>query len=136
MNAKQLMRRFLEEEGFRYEWDEECVCFKFQGLTVNVLFYDSLDLLIGFSVSHDTELPRYVTLDMCNELNQKSLLKYCLADDNTIVVLHEEFYPEKEVGNESVMADLELLINGAAYCRNRMNELTSYLSHSANKMVN
>ena len=34
MNVKELMKRFLEEEGFKSEWEENGVLFKFQGLKV------------------------------------------------------------------------------------------------------
>lgn len=137
MNVKELMKRFLEEEGFKYEWDEEGVSFKFQGLRINVLFYDNMDYLLSLAVSYGVEdLPRYVVLDLCNELNQTSVLKHYLIDDDTLVVLFDEFKTEVEVSNESVMENLELLVRGAIACRDRMNELTSYLSHPANKTVN
>ena len=65
MNVKELMKRFLEEEGFKYEWDEEGVSFKFQGLRINVLFYDNMDYLLSLAVSYGVEdLPRYVVLDL------------------------------------------------------------------------
>ena len=54
MNVKALMKRFLEEEGFKYEWGEECTCFRFQGLNVNVLFYDNIEDLLSLAVSFDT----------------------------------------------------------------------------------
>ena len=137
MNVKELMKRFLEEEGFKYEWDEEGVSFKFQGLRINVLFYDNMDYLLSLAVSYGVEdLPRYVVLDLCNELNQTSVLKHYLIDDDTLVVLFDEFKTEVEVSNESVMENLELLVRGAIACRDRMNELTSYLSHPASKTVN
>ena len=137
MNIKELMNRFLEEEGFKYEWDEEGVSFKFQGLRINVLFYDNMDYLLSLAVSYGVEdLPRYVVLDLCNELNQTSVLKHYLIDDDTLVVLFDEFKTEVEVSNESVMENLELLVRGAIACRDRMGELSSYLSHPASKTVN
>ena len=136
MNVKALMKRFLEEEGFKYEWGEECTCFRFQGLNVNVLFYDNIEDLLSLAVSFDTELPRYVALDLCNELNQTNILKHYLIDDDTLVVLFDELKPEVEVSNESVMNNLELLVRGAITCRNRMNEQISYLTLLADKTVN
>ena len=136
MNVKELMKRFLEEEGFKYEWDEEGACFKFQGLRINVLFYDNIDNLLSLAVSYNTDLPRYVALDLCNELNQTNILKHYLIDDDTLVVLFDEFKTEVEVSNESVMENLELLVRGAIACRDRMGELSSYLSHPVSKMVN
>ena len=137
MNVKELMKRFLEEEGFKYEWDEEGASFKFQGLRINVLFYDNIDCLLSLAVSYGVEdLPRYVVLDLCNELNQASVLKHYLIDDDTLVVLFDEFKTEVEVSNESVMENLELLVRGAITCRDRMNELNSYLSHPTTKTVN
>ena len=137
MNVKELMKRFLEEEGFKYEWDEESVSFKFQGLRINVLFYDNMDYLLSLAVSYGVEdLPRYVVLDLCNELNQASVLKHYLIDDDTLVVLFDEFKTEVEVSNESVMENLELLVRGAIACRDRMGELSSYLSHPASKTIN
>ena len=137
MNVKELMKRFLEEEGFKSEWDEEGASFKFQGLRINVLFYDNIDCLLSLAVSYGVEdLPRYVVLDLCNELNQTSVLKHYLIDDDTLVVLFDEFKTEVEVSNESVMENLELLVRGAIACRDRMGELSSYLSHPAGKTVN
>ena len=136
MNVKELMKRFLEEEGFKYEWEEECACFKFQGLNVNALFYDNMEDLLSLAISYDTELPRYVVLDLCNELNQTNVLKHYLIDDDILVVLFDEFKTDVEVSNESVMENLEILVQGAISCRNRMNELTSCLSHPASKTVN
>ena len=137
MNVKELMTRFLEEEGFKYEWDEEGANFKFQGLRITVLFYDNMDYLLSLAVSYGVEdLPRYVVLDLCNELNQASVLKHYLIDDDTLVVLFDEFKTEVEVSNESVMENLELLVRGAIACRDRMGELSSYLSHPASKTIN
>lgn len=136
MNVKELMKRFLEEEGFKYEWDEECTTFKFQGLLVNVMFYDNIDNLLSLAITFDTDsLPRYAVLDLCNELNIKSVLKHYLLDDNTIVILCDEFQTNMEVSNEAVMDNLELLVRGAIQCRDRMNELSTYLSQP-NKTVN
>ena len=124
MNAKQLMRRFLEEEGFRYEWDEECVCFKFQGLIVNVLFYDNIDNLLSLAITYDVDdISRYAALNLCNDLNRTSVLKHYLIDD-TLVILFDEYKKEVEVSNESVMENLELFVQGAITCWKSRSRLT------------
>lgn len=136
MNVKELMKRFLEEEGFKYEWDEEGCDFKFQGLRVISLWAEGNDTLLQLAVSYIAgNLPRYVALDLCNELNQSSVLKHYLIDDDTLVILYEEFMEEPEVTNDSMMEILEILINGAYRFRDRMNELSTYLSQP-NKTVN
>ncbi len=136
MNVKELMKRFLEEEGFKYEWNEEGGDFKFQGLKVVFSYLDENPTLLQLAVAYDAEdLPRYVSLDLCNELNQSSVLKHYLIDDDTLVVLYEEFMEEPEVTNESVMEILEILIHGAYRLRDRMNELSTYLSQP-DKTVN
>lgn len=136
MNVKELMKRFLEEEGFKYEWDEEGCDFKFQGLRVISLWAEGNDTLLQLAVPYlSGNLPRYVALDLCNELNQSSVLKHYLIDDDTLVVLYEEFMEEPEVTNDSMMEILEILINGAYRFRDRMNELSTYLSQP-NKTVN
>ena len=136
MNVKELMKRFLEEEGFKYEWDEEGCDFKFQGLRVISLWAEGNDTLLQLAVSYLVgNLPRYVALDLCNELNQSSVLKHYLIDDDTLVILYEEFMEEPEVTNDSMMEILEILINGAYRFRDRMNELSTYLSQP-NKTVN
>lgn len=136
MNVKELMKRFLEEEGFKYEWDEGGGDFKFQGLKVIFSYLDENPTLLQLAVAYDAEdLPRYVVLDLCNELNQSSVLKHYLIDDDTLVVLYEEFMEEPEVTNESVMEILEILIHGAYRLRDRMNELSTYLSQP-DKTVN
>lgn len=136
MNVKELMKRFLEEEGFKYEWDEEGGDFKFQGLKVIFSYLDENPTLLQLAVAYGAEdLPRYVALDLCNELNQSSVLKHYLLDDDTIVILCDEFQTNMEVSNEAVMDNLELLVRGAIQCRDRMNELSTYLSQP-NKTVN
>lgn len=136
MNVKELMKRFLEEEGFKYEWNEEGGDFKFQGLKVVFSYLDENPTLLQLAVAYDAEdLPRYVSLDLCNELNQSSVLKHYLIDDDTLVVLYEEFMEEPEVTNEAVMEILEILIHGAYRLRDRMNELSTYLSQP-DKTVN
>lgn len=137
MNVKELMKRFLEEEGFKYEWDEENWVFKFQGLKVILFLNENHETLLSLGVAYGAEeIPRYVALDLCNELNQTSILKHYLIDDDTLVVLFEEFIEETEVTNEAVMDILEILVDGAHRFSKRMDELTSYLSHPANKVVN
>ena len=77
MNVKELMKRFLEEEGFKYEWDEENWVFKFQGLKVILFLNENHETLLSLGVAYGAEeIPRYVALDLCNELNQTSILKH------------------------------------------------------------
>ena len=136
MNVKELMKRFLEEEGFKSEWDESGVLFKFQGLKIYCEFYDNHPSYLELTISFPSKLPRCVALDLCNELNPTSVLKHYLIDDNTLVVSYGEFKESPEVSNESVMEILEILVHGAYRFDERMDELTSYLSHPANKAVN
>ena len=136
MNVKELMKRFLEEEGFKSEWEEGGVLFKFQGLKIWCEFYENHDNYLEFTISFPSEVPRCVALDLCNELNQTSILKHYLIDDDTLVVLFEEFIEETEVTNEAVMDILEILVHGAYRFDERMDEMKSYLSHPASKTVN
>ena len=137
MKVKDFMKRFLEEEAFKYEWEADGVTFKYQGLKIIGEFYDDRDTFLRLVVAYHAEnLPRYVALDMCNELNQSSVLKHYLIDDDTLVVLFEEFFEESEVTNESVMDVLDVLVGGARRCNKRMDKLTSYLSHPVSKVVN
>ena len=68
MNVKELMKRFLEEEGFKYEWDEENWVFKFQGLKVILFLNENHETLLSLGVAYGAEeIPRYVALDLCNK---------------------------------------------------------------------
>ena len=137
MNVKELMKRFLEEEGFKYEFEDDTYYFKFQGVKLHCILQESHDTLLYIAASYDTEsLPRYVMLDLCNELNQTSVLKHFLMEEDTAVVAYEEFIEQPEVSNEELMEILEILSHGASRYCDRMNELTSYLSHPAGKTVN
>ena len=137
MNIKELMKRFLEEEGFKYEFEDDTYYFKFQGVKLHCILQESHDTLLYIAASYDTEsLPRYVILDLCNELNQTSVLKHFLMEEDTVVVSYEEFMEQPEVSNEELMEILEVLSHGASRYCDRMHELTSYLSPPASKTVN
>ena len=136
MNVKELMKRFLEEEGFKSEWEEAGVLFKFQGLKVYCEFYDNHPSYLEFTISFPSEIPRCVALDLCNELNPSSVLKHYLVDDDTLVISFGEFKEAPDVPNETVMEALELLVHGAYRFDERMDEMKSYLSHPASKTVN
>ena len=137
MNVKELMKRFLEEEGFKYEWEDGFCCFKNQGQYVNVVFDNDMKNLLSFAIRYEGgALPRSVLLDICNEFNRRTVLKHYLIYDDSVVVRYDEFLTSIEVSNEAVMENLELLIHGACRLHDRMNELASYLSHPASMTLN
>lgn len=136
MNVKELMKRFLEEEGFKYEFEDDTYYFKFQGVKLHCILLENHEMLLYIAASYDTKnLLRYAVLDLCNELNQTSMLKHFLMDDDTAVVSYEDFI-EPDISNEELLDILEILSHGASRYCDRMNELTSYLSHPASKTVN
>ena len=136
MNVKELMKRFLEEEGFKYEFEDDTYYFKFQGVKLHCILLENREMLLYIAASYDTKnLLRYAVLDLCNELNQTSMLKHFLMDDDTAVVSYEDFI-EPDISNEELLEILEMLSHGASRYCDRMNELTSYLSHPASKTVN
>ena len=136
MNVKELMDRFLEEEGFKYEFEDDTYYFKFQGVKLHCILLENHEMLLYIAASYDTKnLLRYAVLDLCNELNQTSMLKHFLMDDDTAVVSYEDFI-EPDISNEELLDILEILSHGASRYCDRMNELTSYLSHPASKTVN
>ena len=136
MNVKELMKRFLEEEGFKYEFEDDAYYFKFQGVKLHCILLENHEMLLYIAASYDTKnLLRYAVLDLCNELNQTSMLKHFLMDDDTAVVSYEDFI-EPDISNEELLDILEILSHGASHYCDRMNELTSYLSHPASKTVN
>lgn len=136
MNVKELMKRFLEEEGFKYEFEDDTYYFKFQGVKLHCILLENHEMLLYIAASYDTKnLLRYAVLDLCNELNQTSMLKHYLMDDDTAVVSYEDFI-EPDISNEELLDILEILSHGASRYCDRMNELTSYLSHPASKTVN
>ena len=137
MNVKELMDRFLEEEGFKYEFEDDTYSLKFQGIKLHCILQENHETLLYIAASYDTEhLPRYVILDLCNELNQTSILKHFLMEEDTAVVAYEAFIDHPNLPNEELMEILEVLSHGASRYCDRMNELTSYLSHPASKTVN
>ena len=137
MNVKELMKRFLEEEGFKYEFEDDTYYFKFQGVKLHCILLENHEMLLYIAASYDTKnLLRYAVLDLCNELNQTSMLKHFLMDDDTAVVAYEAFIDHPNLPNEELMEILEVLSHGASRYCDRMNELTSYLSHPASKTVN
>ena len=136
MNVKELMTRFLEEEGFKSEWEENGVLFKFQGLKVYCEFYENHETYLEFTISFPSDLPRCVALDLCNELNPSSVLKHYLVDDDTLVSSYGEVKDAPNVSNETVMEALELLVHGASRFSELRDEMKSYLSHPASKTVN
>lgn len=130
------MKRFLEEEGFKYEFEDDTYYFKFQGVKLHCILLENREMLLYIAASYDTKnLLRYAVLDLCNELNQTSMLKHFLMDDDTAVVSYEDFI-EPDISNEELLEILEMLSHGASRYCDRMNELTSYLSHPASKTVN
>ena len=136
MNVKELMKRFLEEEGFKYEFEDDTYYFKFQGVKLHCILLENHEMLLYIAASYDTKnLLRYAVLDLCNELNQTSMLKHFLMDDDTAVVAYEDFI-EPDISNEELLEILEMLSHGASRYCDRMNELTSHLSHPASKTVN
>ena len=102
MTSKEIIIKFLNEGGFRYQEVDENICFKFQ--LVNYIFMHNAcdELLQLVMIFYDvTDENRQKVLECANTVNQEKALAKLTVDEDSVWVNCEDFvddnYPETKI---------------------------------------
>ena len=108
MTAKEIMIKFLEDGGYRYEEIDENICFKYQ--MVNYIFMHNAGeellqiVLVFYDVTDDN---RQAVLECANKINQEKAMVKLTVDDDSVWINCEDFVDENyNTKKITVMLDL------------------------------
>lgn len=114
--------KFLDEEGFKHEENDNLISFKFKGKTY-VAFRNEGKPFLSLSMIYDIQdVPREQLLELCNKMNEGHFVtKYTLDNDSEGIWVSYEFEPNEETTNQEFMRILNLLPRNVAEFFNTLN---------------
>lgn len=97
MTAKDYLKEFLSNEGYRYEENPDSghISFKFEGIKYVFLNNSGKQLLqiaiLFYDVNEDN---RFAVLEACNKVNSDKAMVKLTADEDTVWANWEDIVPE------------------------------------------
>lgn len=127
MNVKELMREYLQEEGYKVKEEDFGLAFRYQGR--NIIFYDNSDDETFFCLvmpaiydATDEEIER--VLKACNIVcSERKVIKANLSNENDVWLNFEILIDTTPELSDIVPRALSMLLQGRNYFYQKLEEL-------------
>ncbi len=110
MNGYDYLKKFLREEGFKYDEKDSFISFKFEGHSFVAFKNDSSYVQISMLFYDVNAANRINVLETCNKVNSKRFVVKLTIDDDS-VWSNYEFKPSATTSSDDFMTALSELIN-------------------------